>query len=153
MPALAQTAEGSAPACFRTGGGALEICRDGAEAEGVFWAPPSCSFARGVQILRLASGSTGGPLQVIYHGETPPGGRGREACDERRATDPMDSGAVHAGRSLDQLATTMPPAEPRLWEAQPEPASSRTRRARRGTARGCSASGPPRPCAASCGWW
>lgn len=131
-PALAQTAEGSAPACFRTGGGALEICRDGAEAEGVFWAPPSCAFARGVQVLRLASGSTGGPLQVIYHGETPPGVRGREACEERRATDPMDSGAVHTGRSLDQLATTMPPAEPRLWETQPEPAPSRTRRARRG---------------------
>ncbi|AWN38909.1 hypothetical protein DK427_08105 [Methylobacterium radiodurans] len=130
---MAQTAEGSAPACFRTGGGALEICRDGSEAEGVFWAPPACAFARGVQVLRLASGSAAGPLQVIYHGETPPAARrGREACAERRATDPMDSGAVHAGRGLDQLATTMPPAEPRLWEAQPEPPRPAARRGRRG---------------------
>lgn len=129
----AQTAEGMVPACFRTGGGALEICRDGSEAEGVFWAPPPCAFARGVQILRLGSGSTAGPLQVIYHGETPPGDRrGRETCEARRATDPMDSGAVQSGRNLEQLATTMPSAEPRLWEPQAEPGKPRSRRVRRG---------------------
>lgn len=130
----AQTVEGSVPACFRTGGGTLEICRDGSEAEGVLWAPPPCAFARGVQILRLGSGSTAGPLQVIYHGETPLGDRrGRETCEARRATDPMDSGAVQSGRNLEQLATTMPPAEPRLWEAQAEPGKPpRSRRARRG---------------------
>ncbi|MEE7475698.1 hypothetical protein [Methylobacterium hispanicum] len=105
VPASAQAVEGSVPACFRTAGGALEICRDGSEAEGVYWAPPPCAFARGVQILRLGSGSTAGPLQVIYHGETPAEERrGGEACEPRRATDPMDSGAVQSGRGLEQLA-------------------------------------------------
>lgn len=133
VPASAQAVEGSVPACFRTAGGALEICRDGSEAEGVYWAPPPCAFARGVQILRLGSGSTAGPLQVIYHGETPAEERrGGEACEARRATDPMDSGAVQSGRGLEQLATTMPPAVPRLWEPQAEPEKPRSRRARRG---------------------
>ena len=49
-PAQAQ-GEALAPTCYRTGGGTLEICRDGAEAEGVFYAPGPCAFARSVQIL------------------------------------------------------------------------------------------------------
>lgn len=132
-PARAQS-DGLAPTCYRTGGGTLEICRDGAEAEGVFYAPGPCAFARSVQIIRLATSEKPGPLQVVYHGETPlPEGRGRKPCESRRAVDPGDSGAVRAGRAAEQLATLMPPNEARLWEeVQPRerPRPTRGRRER-----------------------
>ncbi|GJD55925.1 hypothetical protein [Methylobacterium dankookense] len=116
VPVRAQ-ADALPPTCFRTGGGTLEICRDGAEAEGVFYAPDPCAFARGVQVMRLATSDRPGPLQVIYHGETPLNeGRGQKPCIERRAVDPSDSGAVRAGRVVEQLATSMPPNVARLWE-------------------------------------
>ncbi|MCX4198761.1 hypothetical protein OMR07_27540, partial [Methylobacterium organophilum] len=63
--------EGSAPSCFLTGGGALEICREGSEAEGVLIAPAPCAFVRGVQILRLARSEAPGPLQAVFQGQTP----------------------------------------------------------------------------------
>ena len=132
VPAQAQT-DTVAATCFRTGGGTLEICRDGGEAEGVFYAPGPCAFARSVQILRLATSDRPGPLQVIYHGETPQAeGRGRSTCTERRATDPSDSGAVRSGRAVEQLATLMPAAEARLWEEVRPPERPRRPRGRRG---------------------
>ena len=130
--ARAQSGDASPPTCFRTGGGALEICRDGAEAEGAFHLPDPCAFAQNVQILRLATRDRPGPIQVVYQGETPLTGRGgRKPCTERRATDPRDAGAVHSGRTADQLATRMPAAEPRLWESLREAEPRRTRRGRR----------------------
>ena len=139
-PAQAQ-GEALAPTCYRTGGGTLEICRDGAEAAGVFYAPGPCAFARSVQILRLATSDRPGPLQVIYHGETPLNERGKgKPCTERRAVDPSDSGAVRAGRAAEQLATLMPPSEARLWEEIRPP--ERPRRTRRGRGRAESAPAP-----------
>ena len=128
----------AAPTCFLTGGGALEICRGGGEAEGVFFTPRPCEFAGNVQLLRL-TGVKGapGPLQAVYQGETPAEARrGGEACAARRATSPLDGGSVRSGRLPEQLATTMPPTRHRLWEmaravAQPE-TRSETRRERRG---------------------
>ncbi len=79
--------DGSAPTCFLTAGGALEICRDGSEAEGVLAAPAPCSFVRGVQLLRLKRSVAPGPIQAIFQGESPAqeGRRKGEECQERRA--------------------------------------------------------------------
>jgi len=112
-PARAQTTDTS---CYITGGGSLEICR-GTEAEGVFTVPRACEAVSGVQILRTTPGT--GPLQAVYQAESPTGGTGRrggEACAPRRATDPLDGGSVRAGAMPEQLATTMPPTQGRLWE-------------------------------------
>jgi hypothetical protein len=118
----AQTTDTS---CYVTGGGTLEICR-GNEAEGVFAAPRACEAASGVQILRTTPGT--GPLQAVYQAETPldaKGKRGSEACAPRRATDPLDGGSVRAGAMPEQLATSMPPAQGRLWEMTRAVAASR----------------------------
>jgi hypothetical protein len=127
------------PACFVTGGGTLEICRGG-EAEGVFFTPRPCEFAANVQLIRLTgTRSAPGPLQVIYQGETPAAAkRGDEACEARRATDPLDGGSLRSGRMPEQLAATMPPTGHRIWEmarqlAQPEKKRER-RRGRRARA-------------------
>lgn len=132
--------EGAAPACFLTGGGTLEICRSGGEAEGVFFTPRPCEFAANVQILRL-TGVKGapGPLQAVYQGETPlERGRrrraGAETCEPRRSSNPLDGGSVRSGRSPEQLATTMPPTGYRLWEMAREVARPE-RRKRRGRSR------------------
>jgi hypothetical protein len=127
LPAWAQG--DAAPTCFLTGGGALEICRGGGEAEGVFFTPRPCEFAGNVQLLRL-TGITGapGPLQAVYQGETPAEARrGGEACAARRATNPLDGGSVRSGRLPEQLATTMPPTRHRLWEMARAVARSETR--------------------------
>jgi hypothetical protein len=142
LPARAQ-ADALPPTCYRTGGGALEICRDGGEAEGVFFAPGPFAFARSVQIVRLATSDRPGPLQVVYHGETPLNeGRGGKPCMERRALDPSDSGAVRAGRAVEQLATLMPPSAARLWEEIRSP-----ERPRRGRRRGSRTEAAPEPAA------
>lgn len=133
-PALAQS---DASSCYATGGGALEICRSVGEPEGVFFAPSSCAFARGVQILRLKTRMAPGPLQVIYHGEPRrETGRRGEACPtDLRATDPGLGGTLRSGRQSDQLATTMPPADYRFWAAQAAQATPpRRQRRRRGRA-------------------
>ncbi|TXN63198.1 hypothetical protein FV228_18295, partial [Methylobacterium sp. WL18] len=99
-PAEARAAEASAPSCYVTGGGGLEICRDGAEAEGVLIAPAPCAFVRGVQILRLPRAEAPGPLQMIFQGQSPLASRRRdEPCPERRATDSRDGGSLRTGRS------------------------------------------------------
>ena len=109
--------DGSAPTCFLTAGGALEICRDGSEAEGVLTAPSPCSFARGIQLLRQPK--TG--VTAVFQGETPPGKTRRgEECPERRATDVRDGGALHTGRSPEQLATILPPSPSRFNVSLPE---------------------------------
>lgn len=126
--ARAQGGEGTAPSCFLTAAGALEICRDGSEAEGVYFAPPPCAFARSVQILRLAASGAPSPLQVFYQGQSPlTSRRGREACADRTADDPTDAGALRSGRTSEQLATTMPPTEGRIWESRRSPERRRTR--------------------------
>ncbi|MGH1590945.1 hypothetical protein ACRBEV_24480 [Methylobacterium phyllosphaerae] len=112
--------EGSAPSCFVTGGGALEICREGSEAEGVLISPAPCAFVRGVQILRLARSETPGPLQAVFQGQTPVASRRDEPCPERRATDSRDGGALRTGRTFEALATTLPPAADRFWVDLPE---------------------------------
>jgi hypothetical protein len=113
--------EGSAPSCFRTGGGALEICREGSEAEGVLIAPAPCAFVRGVQILRLARTEAPGPLQAVFQGQTPSASRrGDEPCPERRATDSRDGGSLRTGRTFEALATTLPPSADRFWVDLPE---------------------------------
>ncbi|WP_244472633.1 hypothetical protein [Methylobacterium sp. Leaf89] len=115
-PAGAQTTDTS---CYVTGGGTLEICR-GSEAEGVFFAPPACESASGVQVIRTTPGT--GPLQAVYQAETPliakksRRGAADGACAPRRATDPLDGGSVRSGAMPEQLATTMPPTQGRLWE-------------------------------------
>ncbi|GJD72494.1 hypothetical protein [Methylobacterium goesingense] len=127
----AQTTDTS---CYVTGGGSLEICR-GNEAEGVFVAPRACESVSGVQILRTTPGT--GPLQAVYQAETPlagPSRRGAETCAPRRAGDPLDGGSVRAGAMPEQLATTMPPVQGRLWEvtrAAERPREARARRGRR----------------------
>lgn len=109
--------DGSAPTCFLTAGGALEICRDGSEAEGVLAAPPPCSFARGIQLLRLPR--TG--ITAVYQGESPIETKRRgEACAERKATDERDGGALYTGRSPEQLATILPPSQSRFGVALPD---------------------------------
>lgn len=122
--------DGSAPTCFLTAGGALEICREGAEAEGVLIAPAPCAFVRGVQILRLASAEAPGPLQAVFQGQSPPASRRRdEPCPERRATDPRDGGSLRTGRSPMQLATSLPPSADRFSVGLPAiRAASRRRR-------------------------
>lgn len=123
--------DGSAPTCFLTAGGALEICRDGSEAEGVLAAPSPCSFARGVQLLRLPRATPPGPIQAVFQGESPLSTKRRdEDCPERRATDTRDGGALHTGRSPEQLATILPPSGARFGVALPE----RRERRRRGAA-------------------
>ncbi|MGU3664356.1 hypothetical protein ACLBX9_09255 [Methylobacterium sp. A49B] len=113
--------EGSAPSCFVTGGGDLEICREGSEAEGVLISPASCAFVRGVQILRLPRSEAPGPLQAVFQGQTPIAARrGEEACPERRATDSRDGGALRTGRTFEALATTLPPSADRFWVELPE---------------------------------
>ncbi|MBE7247904.1 MAG: hypothetical protein INR63_23415 [Actinomycetospora chiangmaiensis] len=113
--------EGSAPSCFVTGGGELEICREGSEAEGVLISPAPCAFVRGVQILRLPRSEAPGPLQAVFQGQTPVAGRrGEESCPERRATDSRDGGALRTGRTFEALATTLPPSADRFWVELPE---------------------------------
>jgi hypothetical protein len=120
-------AENGPPSCYRTAGGALEICRDGSEAEGVLAAPPACSFARGVQLVRLPRNASPGPFQAVFQGESPQaGGRRGEACSERRATDTRDGGTLRTGRSPEQLAMILPPAESRF--GVPLPAQRERRR-------------------------
>lgn len=122
-PAEARSAgfEGSAPSCYVTGGGGLEICREGTEAEGVLIAPAPCAFVRGVQILRLARSEAPGPLQAIFQGQTPIASRRRdEPCPERRATDSRDGGALRTGRTVEALVTTLPPSAERFWVDLPE---------------------------------
>lgn len=122
-PAAARPAayEGSAPSCFVTGGGSLEICREGSEAEGVLISPAPCAFARGVQILRLGRSEAPGPLQAVFQGQTPIASRRRdEPCTERRATDSRDGGSLRTGRNLEALATTLPPSADRFWVDLPE---------------------------------
>lgn len=129
---MARAAEGAAASCYLTGGGALEICRDGAEAEGVYVLPRGCEFVRNVQIVRLAPGQAAGPIQVVAQAESPvEARRGREACADRRALDPTDGGSVRSGRSPEQLALTLPPTTYRLWETVREaPRPERRRRGR-----------------------
>lgn len=113
--------DGSAPTCFLTAGGALEICRDGSEAEGVLAAPSPCSFARGVQLLRLSRTTPPGPIQAVFQGESPLAKKRPDGdCPARRATDERDGGALHTGRSPEQLATILPPSEVRFGVALPE---------------------------------
>jgi hypothetical protein len=113
--------EGSAPSCFVTGGGGLEICREGIEAEGVLIAPAPCAFVRGVQILRLPRSEAPGPLQAIFQGQTPIASHRRdEPCPERRATDSRDGGSLRTGRTFEALATTLPPSADRFWVDLPE---------------------------------
>ena len=122
-PAAARPAafEGTAPSCFVTGGGSLEICREGSEAEGVLISPAPCAFARGVQILRLGRSEAPGPLQAVFQGQTPIASRRRdEPCTERRATDSRDGGSLRTGRNLEALATTLPPSADRFWVDLPE---------------------------------
>jgi hypothetical protein len=113
--------EGSAPSCFVTGGGDLEICREGSEAEGVLISPAPCAFVRGVQILRFARSEVPGPLQAVFQGQTPVAARrGDEACPDRRATDSRDGGALRTGRTFEALATTLPPSADRFWVELPD---------------------------------
>lgn len=120
--------EASAPSCFRTAGGALEICRDGSEAEGIYATPPACGFARGIQLLHLPRSGAAGPIQAVFQGESPQAGRGRgDACAERRATDPRDGGTLRTGRSPEQLAVTLPPSAVRFGVNLPEPPQRRRR--------------------------
>lgn len=118
--------------CFLTGGGALEVCRG--EAEGVFFTPRPCELAANVQLIRLTNvKGAPGPLQAVYQGETPNSEqRGSEACEPRQAANPLDGGSVRSGRSVEQLATTMPATRHRLWEtvqavARPQDPRSRRR--------------------------
>ncbi|WP_336487996.1 hypothetical protein [Methylobacterium nigriterrae] len=155
-PAPRAQAETAAPTCFLTGGGALEICRGGGEAEGVFFTPRPCEFARNVQLIRL-TGVTGapGPLQAVYQGETPAEprrarGRDEEACESRRATSPLDGGSVRSGRLPEQLATIMPPTRYRLWEMARSVARPESRRKRPGRGRE-RAETPPEPAAEGIG--
>ena len=117
----------TAPSCYRTAGGALEICRDGSEAEGVLAAPPACAFARGVQLVRLPRATAPGPIQAVFQGESPQAGRRGEDCTERRATDPRDGGTLRTGRSPEQLAMILPPAGMRFGVSLPEPRERRRR--------------------------
>ncbi|MCJ2070992.1 hypothetical protein MKK75_19730 [Methylobacterium sp. J-030] len=121
-PAVARSAgfEGSAPSCYVTGGGALEICRDGSEAEGVLIAPAPCAFVRGVQILKLPRAEAPGPLQVLFQGQTPIASRRDEPCPERRATDSRDGGSLRTGRTVEALVTTLPPSADRFSVDLPE---------------------------------
>lgn len=120
--------DGSAPTCFLTAGGALEICRDGSEAEGVLAAPSACSFARGVQLLRLPRATAPGPIQAVFQGQSPLATKRRdEDCPERRATDTRDGGALHTGRSPEQLATILPPSGARFAVALEERRDKRRR--------------------------
>ncbi|WP_426219255.1 hypothetical protein [Methylobacterium sp. NFXW15] len=132
-PAQARpTYDGSAPTCFLTGGGSLEICRDGSEAEGVLAAPPACSFVSGVQLLRLQKTPVDGPIEFVFQGESPLGKTRRgEECPERMATDDRDGGALHTGRSPEQLATILPPSQSRFGVTLPEK-DKQTKRRRRG---------------------
>jgi hypothetical protein len=125
--------DGSAPTCFLTAGGALEICRDGSEAEGVLAAPPPCSFVRGVQLFRPKRSTGPGPIQAIFQGESPAqeGRRRGEDCPERRATDPNDGGTLKTGRSPEQLATILPLSEARFGFATQKPERRDRRRKRR----------------------
>jgi len=122
-------AQGPDPGCYPTAGGALEICRGG-EAEGVLYVPRPCESAANVQILRPAEG--GDRLQAIYQAETPQRTRRGETCAPRRAESPLDGGAVRSGSMPEQLATTLPPTEARLWElarvAERQGRRSRSRR-------------------------
>lgn len=130
--------DGSAPTCFLTAGGALEICRDGSEAEGVLAAPSPCAFARGIQLLRLPK--TG--VTAVFQGESPLAkSRRGEDCPERKATDTRDGGALHTGRSPEQLATILPPSQSRFGVALPE------ERRRKGEAPALEGIGPRDPIA------
>ncbi|GJD33721.1 hypothetical protein [Methylobacterium aerolatum] len=121
-PAAARPgSDGLAPSCFRTGGGTLEICRDGSGAEGVLAAPRACAFVRGAQLLHLARSNPPGSVVSVYQGESPVSGRGREdACPERRATDSRDGGTLRTGRNPEQLAMILAEAEARFGISLPE---------------------------------
>lgn len=138
--------ETTVPDCYATGGGAIEVCRSGGEAEGVFFAPPSCEFGYNVQIVRLKGRAAPGPLQAVYHGEPRrEARRGRQDCaGDLRATDPAAGGSLRTGRQAEALATTMPPTDYRFWTAQSEPAR-RKRRARGGRSRDRDATQMPVP--------
>ena len=136
--------ETNAPTCYRTAGGALEICRDGSEAEGVLAAPPACSFARGVQLVRLSRAGLPGPIQAVFQGESPQSGRRRgEDCSGRKATDPRDGGTLRTGRNPEQLATILPPSEMRFGVSLPEQQGRRRRD--EGTAPAVEGIGPRAP--------
>ncbi|TXN23671.1 hypothetical protein FV217_05630, partial [Methylobacterium sp. WL9] len=109
--------EPTAPACYPTAGGALEICRSGGEPEGVLYAPPPCRFGYGVQIIRLKARNAPGPLQVVFHAEpVRDGGKASKngACEaDLRATDPAAGGSVRTGRLAEQLPTMGLPASSR----------------------------------------
>lgn len=121
MPGAAEArTEGSAPSCYVTGGGGLEICREGSEAEGVLIAPAPCAFVRGVQILKLPRAEAPGPLQALFQGQTPIASRRDEPCPERRATDSRDGGSLRTGRTVEALVTTLPPSADRFWVDLPE---------------------------------
>ncbi|GEO98382.1 hypothetical protein [Methylobacterium haplocladii] len=134
-PARAEP-ETTAPACYPTAGGALEICRSGSEPEGVLYAPPPCRFGYGVQIVRLKARSAPGPLQVVFHAEPlREGGKRREdeACAaDLRATDPNAGGSVRSGRLAEQLAGTMPPTAYRFWGTSAREETRQPRPRRRG---------------------
>lgn len=102
----------------------------------MFFTPRPCEFARNVQLIRLNGIKTApGPIQAVYQGETPARTkRGKEECEARRATLPLDGGSIRSGRVLDQLATTMPSTGFRIWELARDVARPKTlrRRGRRG---------------------
>ncbi|GEP08299.1 hypothetical protein [Methylobacterium gnaphalii] len=133
VPARAEP-ESTAPSCYATAGGALEICRSGGEPEGVLYAPPTCRFASGVQIVRLQARSAPGPLQAVFQAEPPRRDkRGKEACEpDLRATDPAIGGSVRSGRLTEQLAGTMPPTAYRFWSGTAQAETSPRRRGRHG---------------------
>ncbi|GJE56183.1 hypothetical protein [Methylobacterium thuringiense] len=128
--------EPTAPACYPTAGGALEICRSGGEPEGVLYAPPPCRFGYGVQIIRLKARNAPGPLQVVFHAEpVRDGGKASKngACEaDLRATDPAAGGSVRTGRLAEQLAGAMPPTEYRFWGAAAREEVRKGRSRRRG---------------------
>lgn len=133
VPAQAEP-ESTAPSCYATAGGALDICRSGGEPEGVLYAPPACRFASGVQIVRLQGRGAPGPLQVVFEAEPPrTDKRGKETCEpDLRATDPTIGASVRSGRLTEQLAGTMPPSAYRFWSGTAQAEAPPRRRHRRG---------------------
>ncbi|GLS43210.1 hypothetical protein [Methylobacterium brachythecii] len=132
-PAWAEP-ETTSPSCYPTAGGALEICRSGGEPEGVLYAPPTCRFASGVQIVRLQARGAPGPLQAVFEAEPPrKDKRGKETCEpDLRATDPAIGASVRSGRLTEQLAGAMPPSAYRFWSGTTQTEARPTRRHRRG---------------------
>lgn len=155
--------EATFPACYATGGGALEVCRSPGEPEGVFYVPPACRMASEVQLLRLQGIIAPGPLQVIHDAEPKldpqpePRQKRRRRRDENQdraqaseASCAEDSGgselghSVRSGRQVEALATTMPATDYRFWsqrETRDQP--RRRRRARRGREEEATQPSPP----------